>query len=336
MSNYKNGVKILNIQAGSIYGCNLKIRKNMDTKKAVLGNSLFLDFMKNNGLVINRGWTRDIICIDFDYGTKSYDDEIKKLKKKLSIAKEEENEELIIWYEDQIEACKNNKDNFDAKTKDELRVLFYVNGVNIDYLDGKQTNTVHYKMLYRSTGKAKAGSCMFIRDELFYVAQDYLRMGLKLPKENAPIVEIGAYSSLVASGICGRVKINPENILIVDDVDVEFKTNVIDVCLDDDGHCKVEYRDDYPVTNTMFDGQGLIDESIFPNWGEGYVLLRQHMTKMACFKTKIQKFFRDYFGDEYETAIVKDMWGNEHYVKDIQLITTNNAVKWLNKNGSAN
>lgn len=334
MSNYKNGIKILNIQAGSIYGCNLKIRKNMDTKKAVLGNSLFLDFMKNNGLVINRGWTRDIICIDFDYGTKSYDDEIKKLKKKLSIAKEEENEELTTWYEDQIEACKNNKDNFDAKTKDELRVLFYVNGVNIDYLDGKQTSTVHYKMLYRSTGKAKAGSCMFIRDELFYVAQDYLRMGLKLPKENAPIVEIGAYSSLVASGICGRVKINPENILIVDDVDVEFKTNVIDVCLDDDGHCKVEYRDDYPVTNTMFDGQGLIDESIFPSWGEGYVLLRQHMTKMACFKTKIQKFFRDYFGDEYETAIVKDMWGNEHYAKDIQLITTNNAVKWLKFNVS--
>jgi hypothetical protein len=152
---------------------------------------------------------------------------------------------------------------------------------------------------------------------------------LVLPKESTPIVEIGAYSSLVASGICGRIKINPENILIVNDVDVEFRTNVINVCLDENNHCKVEYEDDYPIINTMFDGQGLIDESIFPNWGEGYVLLRQHMTKMACFKTKMQKFFKDYYGDKYDTATVKDMWGNDHYVKDIQLITTNNACKWL-------
>ena len=42
----------------------------------------------------------------------------------------------------------------------------------------------------------------------------------------------------------------------------------------------------------MFDGQGLIDESIFPKWGNGYVLLRHHMFKVACFKTKIQKFFK--------------------------------------------
>ena len=331
MSNYKNGIKILNIQAGSIYGCKLKVRNNMDTKKAVLGNSLFLDFMKNNGLTINNGWTRDIICIDFDYGTKTYDDEVKKINKKLkeAIDNDEDNAELVEWYKKQLNDCEENKDMFDAKTKDELRVLFYVNGVDIIYETSKKKEIIHYKMLYRSTGKAKAGSCMFIREELFYVAQDYLRMGLVLPKENTPIVEIGAYSSLVASSICGRIKINPENILIIDDVDVEFRTNVIDVCLDESNHCKVEYKNDYPIINTMFDGQGLIDESIFPNWGEGYVLLRQHMTKMACFKTKIQKFFKDYYGEDYETATVKDMWGNDHFVKNIQLITTNNACKWL-------
>ena len=79
----------------------------------------------------------------------------------------------------------------------------------------------------------------------------------------------------------------------------------------------------------MFDGQALIDSSIFPELGNGYILLRHHFCKMAAFNTNIQQFFKDYFGDEYQSATVKDMFGNEHYVKDVELITTDNAMKWL-------
>jgi hypothetical protein len=82
------------------------------------------------------------------------------------------------------------------------------------------------------------------------------------------------------------------------------------------------------LKNTLFDGQALIDSSIFPPWGDGYVLLRQHMTKMAAFCTHIQKYFRDYYGDDYETATITDMFGREVRVKDVRLITTENATKW--------
>lgn len=50
---------------------------------------------------------------------------------------------------------------------------------------------------------------------------------------------------------------------------------------------------------------------------------------MASFCCNIQKFFMDYFGERYYTATVEDMFGNKHYVKDIELITTDNAMKWL-------
>ena len=83
------------------------------------------------------------------------------------------------------------------------------------------------------------------------------------------------------------------------------------------------------LKNTLFDGQGLIESSICPKYTSGYLLLRQHMCKVACFKSNIQLFFKDYYGDKYEIAQVKDMFGNEHYVKDIKVITTNNAMKWL-------
>lgn len=162
-------------------------------------------------------------------------------------------------------------------------------------------------MLYRSTNKAKTGKVMFIRDELYDKASEYLRMGIELPKENAPIVELGAYESLIASTIVGKVQIDPKNILVLKDYDSFMKTNVISIETDKDKHCYAVRRSDYELANTMFDGQALIDSSIFPDWGDGYILLREHFCKMAAFCTHIQKFFKDFYGDEYDTAVINDM-----------------------------
>ena len=71
---------------------------------------------------------------------------------------------------------------------------------------------------------------------------------------------------------------------------------------------------------------------MFPEWANGYVLLRHHFTKMAAFHTNIQMFFKDWceeHNEDYETYSVKDYWGNDHLVKDIELITTTNAIKWI-------
>lgn len=347
MSEY--GLKILNYSAGSIFEVDQGVRYRYDTKNAMLTNSLFKDFLVENGLKIwKEESTRDIICIDFKYGSRSYEDEMKhiyKLAKQNRIERKRIKSHGIMWQIKEIENKKHhiarlrkqaelNKDKYIKKTADELRIDFYVNGVNIKYPKyNKKTNqhdyeVVHYKMLYRTPGKAKKGSCMFIRSSLYNKAHNFLWMGLKLPKKNAPIVEIGAYSSLITSSIEGKVKIKPENILILKDVDSFFKTKVLSIELDAEKHCQAIEKNDYEVKNTLFDGQALIDTSIFPEWGNGYVLLRHHFFKAAAFHTKIQDFFRDYFGDNYETATVTDMWGNEHLAKDIKLITTDNAIKW--------
>ena len=354
MSEY--GLKILNYSAGSIFEVDQGVRYRYDTKNAMLTNSLFKDFLVENGLKIwKEESTRDIICIEFKYGSRSYEDEMKhiyKLAKQNRIERKRIKSHGIKWQIKEIENKKHhiarlrkqaelNKDKYIKKTVDELRIDFYVNGVNIKYPKyNKKTNqydyeVVHYKMLYRTPGKAKKGSCMFIRSSLYNKAHNFLWMGLKLPKKNAPIVEIGAYSSLITSSIEGKVKIEPENILILKDVDSFFKTKVLSIELDAEKHCRAIEKDNYEVKNTLFDGQALIDTSIFPEWGNGYVLLRHHFFKAAAFHARIQDFFRDYFGDNYETATVTDMWGNEHIAKDIKLITTDNACKFLKfKNAS--
>lgn len=313
-------------------------------------NSLFKDFLEENGL---KTWkdesTRDIICIEFNYGSRSYRQELDHLYKVALSARKEykrarmRNDKYLMEKAKQKEnkvsellyLAKKNKNKYQQLSKDDLRKKFYNEGVDVEYVFRKRNGeirkreVIHYKMLYRSTGKAKKGSCMFIVDRLYNKSQNFLYMGIKLPKVNPKIVEISAYAPLVSSGIVGKIKINPKNILILKDVDRFFKTNVISIETNSEKQCFARHIDNYELKNTLFDGQALIDSSIFPEWGNGYILLRHHFCKMAAFNTNIQKFFKDYFGEDYYTATVKDMFGNEHYVKDIELITTDNAMKWL-------
>lgn len=348
MSQY--GLKILNYMAGSIWGVSQGTRYAYDTTPAMLTNSLFLDYMKENGLKIYKDVsTRDIICIDFQYGSRTFNDEMKHLKKMATKARIDYKKAKGQGHQAQInkaykrrksieqlyQQALQNKDKYIKKTKEELRIDYYTNGVDIKYPKyNKRTKewdeeVIHYVMLYRSPGKAKKGSVMFIRKQLYKKAHQFLTMGIKIPKKNSPIVEIGAYQSLITSSIEGKVTIPPEDILVLKDVDSFFNTNVISIEIDNNKHCKSVPKENYEVSNTLFDGQSLIDESVFPDWGDGYILLRQHFFKAAAFCTKIQTFFRDYFGEDYDTATVTDMFGNKHLVKDIKMITTDNACKWL-------
>lgn len=344
------GLKIKNIEASTLFEYNKGLRDHYEYKDAMFTNSLFKDFIMENGM---RTWkdesTKDIICLEFNYGTRSYDDEIKHIQKiarnarieyrlakssgsEIQLRKQENKKRKIA---ELYRFANQHKDDYDKKSKEEIRTLFYNEGVSVEYLtfkkrgEIKRREIIHYKMLYRSTGKAKKGSCMFIRDSLYKKARDFLYMGIKLPKHNAKLVEISAYAPLISSAIVGRVKINPRNVLILKDIETSYRTKVISIETDSQRHCQAIPYDDYELKSTLFDGQALIDSSIFPEWARGYVLLRHHFTKMAAFCANIQDFYRDYFGDAYETATVTDMFGVEHYVKDIELVTTDNAVKWL-------
>lgn len=296
----------------------------MDAQRSMLTNSLFLDFLLDNGLKVHNDMTRDIITIRFDYGSRSYQEELKHLKTMAARADEERVKELL-------QRADENMEKYDKKSKQELRTLFYTEGVSVTYWNHDRTDaeSIKYRMLYRTPGKAKRGMCVFIADRLYKKAREFLYMGIQLPEHNAMITEIGAYASLVTSTIVGRIMIEPENILVLKDFDSFMTTSVVSIETDENDRCNAVRRDSYQLKNTLFDGQALIDVSVFPAWASGYVLLRQHMMKAAAFCTRIQDYFKDHFGDGYDSAVVKDMWGNERLAKDIKLITTDNALKWL-------
>ena len=296
-----NGIRIKNYEAASVYEHWWGFRTHLDSIDAMLVDSLFKDYMDMG--------SRDIICLAFSYRTKGYDELKEKVKS-----------------EALLKNIEGHKDRAIEINRQRLRELAYENGVSIRYFDGEE---IHYKMLYRTPGKAKKGTCMFIRDELYDKAHEYLWMGIELPEKNSPIVQMGAYSSLITSGIISKIQIKPEQILVLKDLESYTETDAVLIKLDKDKQCVAEPSSGYRLKNVVFDGQALIDMSIFPAWADGYVLLRNHMTKCAAFCTNISLFMHEQFGADYDTATVKDMWGRDVRVADIRLICTESTMKWL-------
>lgn len=202
------GIKIKNISAGTLYDVNLGTRDYFSYTEAMLNNSLFSAFLIKNGLNVYKGEsTRDIICLDFDFGTRSYEDEHKRIEQLYKNSDGELKERLKYT----LEKVENNKDLYDEKKREQIRDKFYNEGVDVTYKtknkDGsiKSEETIHYEMLFRTSAKAKLGQVIFINSELYKVAYEWLTIGLGklMTDDNAKIVEMSAYAPLTTSTIVG-------------------------------------------------------------------------------------------------------------------------------------
>ena len=335
------------------------VRDRYDYTDAMLHHSLFTRFLKKNGMTTDKKdeSTRDVICMDFGFKVRSYEEEMKHIKaERKKAVGDEEKEKLYAELEKKI---RSRKHLFKEMSKDEIRVMFYEQGVPITYgYTDKKTGevheeTIHYKMLYRNPSKAKVGQCMFIKEELYDVARDWLTMGIdkRMPEHGAKIVELSAYAPLTTSAIEGMTHIDVDDVLILKDQDSFFRT-IADVVKAEDydtyanvfnnetnsyevkpctkKKCVVE-RKEVDVKNTLWDGMALIEPSSLPEWCNGMALLRNHFFKACAFCTYIQKFFKDYCADngiDYNTFEIEDMFGIKHLAKNIKMITTDDAIKW--------
>ncbi len=320
----KCAIYIRSIQAASIYRDNNNYKlclKDDDGKPvykdeklfyhtAVISDSLFARFACKRGVkVTKRNRSLDFVMIKFDYGV------------------------------DKDESDKNNvKPGMSAK---DLRNLYYENGVTVQWrqydkdgneIEGKR-NPIDYKMLYRSTGKAKDGHCIFCRKELYNNMLKYLTMDLweKMPNEKgAKIVELSAYAPLITATATRFIHIPLDNIFVVKDEEVSCLKNAHIVRYTKDKGCYVDRNQrDTDIRNILWDGMGIIDELLFPQDMNGFIYCRSHFFKSCLFRGNIQEYFRDYYKEKYDTAYETDMLGRKIKVTDIKVIVTDNSLKWL-------
>ena len=118
MSEYVNGVRSKLIAAGSIEGCNQGVRKNLDIKDCVIANSLFLDWLVDNGLRVRNGATLDIVTISFAYGTKSHEEDRKHIETMIRSCDPADTDRLSRL-KDVASDIEANKDKYKKITKED-------------------------------------------------------------------------------------------------------------------------------------------------------------------------------------------------------------------------
>ena len=139
------GIKIKNISAAKLYEVNLGTREYFTYTEAMLNNSLFSSFLLKNGMKVHKESTRDIICLDYDFGSRSFEEEKKRLTSKLKRAKDEESAKRLRQALAKVE---ENRTLYSPKKRDEIREFFYENGVDITYSKKNKDGTPRWKQSY--------------------------------------------------------------------------------------------------------------------------------------------------------------------------------------------
>lgn len=236
-------------------------------------------------------------------------------RKKFSFQDKKENEYTLAVINLKFNYTYKPENGKTVKIKD-LRANFYQNGF---YLDG-----VHYVRYKRSAGSSREGKCLFINERLYKAMDKWSGCGLKAQTD---LASWESYKALSLSSIKGTINIPLDGILFVPDYKSIFTEEVVSVELKD-GKLVAEQKQT-EITNDIWDGESLLDESVFEN---GYadkhmLLLRNKFFKSCAFRTKLQKWIKD------KNITLADLKTRGFTlatdVSQIVMVTTPNSLKYL-------
>ncbi|MFT8349489.1 hypothetical protein [Clostridium saccharoperbutylacetonicum] len=342
----KNGIKIINAEGSEILKA-VAGDKNAELKyKGVFPNSMVLDKLKKNKKfkVSKADTTRDIIGVIFGYGYSVDEDTEKEIE-----AEDYKIDEL---------RTKLYKDGFTLKFTNK-KVVRDINDINIIKQSFDKNNIksyikpnkfkkklkikkltyefITYRFWMRSASKSRCGDTLYINADLYDEIYKWQTMNINLPKDkdgNVMLVEMNAYFPLTSSATEKESLIlNPDNILVVDDVETLTKEmDILNVNVDKEGKCYTN-KTKGKCKNTLFDGQALLDSSLFTGMykDKGMIVGRHHFFKACIFNCNIQDYIKQWCKDnekDYDTYKVKDRYENMINVKDVLCITSENSMKW--------
>lgn len=225
---------------------------------------------------------------------------------------------------------------------DDIRRTLYKEGITIRREDG----VYFYKNISQTSSKSRTGKTLWALDKVEDADGKLIRNGVYNAKEidslkiwneaveNNEVFDIAsydAYNSLTQSAITdGYMKINPDNILVVDDLDCEITVDGMVETLDEAGNVVLKRDKKHITKNTLWDGMCLVDKDKFTG-DNSFALLRNDMFKSGATKTDLKGLLKarcEKYGLDYENGYVNDKYGNKIRIKDIEMITTNNSTKF--------
>ena len=193
---------------------------------------------------------------------------------------------------------------------------------------GFKVNGIRYSRLLGTNGGVKESTIVFVSERLVYELRERIDNGRDTSVPQIP-AKLEAYRALTCSG---SIPVSmPKGILVVPDCETHFREDIIMLNDEDCDEPKMEYVKDYEVTLDESDGYGLMMPSLAERWSQelhlNYVASGMN-TRFSWEKGMVFCFdFQDFAEKVAGKYIVKDAWGNEVDIRNVELILTTSMVK---------
>lgn len=193
---------------------------------------------------------------------------------------------------------------------------------------GFSINGVEYHRLLGTNGGIKNSTIVFVSERLYGELSRRVENGRDQDKKLVT-AKLEAYKALTCSA-SNPVSL-PNGIIVVDDVETEFLSDIIYMTDEDSVEPTMEFRKDELIKMDASDGFGIMLPSLAERWsyelGLDYIVSGLN-TRFSFEKGMVFTFdfldFAENVAGKYE---IKDAWGNTVDVRDAELILTTSMVK---------
>lgn len=287
--------------------------------------TLPIDEARRNDEVISLADSQVLRWIDEMNGITDADDKAKEIKVQIRKIKKEpnniQNKRKIKKLYSELDALQYKPDYMCLiidKEKDYYRACrgFSINGIN-------------YKRLLGTNGGIKNETIVFVSERVHDELARRIDNG-RNPDKALVTAKLEAYKALTCSA--STPVSMPNGILVVNDCETKFLSNIIYLTDECDGEPIMEERKAQEITLDASDGFGTMMPSLAERWSEelglDYVVsgvnTRFSFEKGMVFTFDHVDFAKKIAGEKY---IVKDAWGNDVDVRNVELILTTSMVK---------
>lgn len=193
---------------------------------------------------------------------------------------------------------------------------------------GFKINGIKYKRLLGTNNGIKNSTIVFVSERLHDELFKRIENGRDPNKQLNP-AKLEAYRALTCSA---SVPVSmPKGILVVDEYKTEFLSDVIYLANQENGEPLMEERKSELVKLNACDGFGIICPALAKRWsdelGLDYVMAGGNL-RGAYVKGMVFTFDFHAFADEVAGKhIVKDVWGNDVDVRDVEIIINTSLLK---------
>ena len=196
-------------------------------------------------------------------------------------------------------------------------------------IKGFQINGVKYRRLLGTNGGIKNSTIVFVSENVVDELHKRISNG-RNPEKELVTAKLEAYQALTCSA--STPVSFPKGIAVVDDCETSFFSDIVYLTDECDGEPTMELQKQQKVDLDSSDGFGMMLPSLAERWskelGLDYTIsganTRFSFEKGMAFTFDYVDFAEKIAGGKY---IIKDAWGNDFDVRDVELILTTSMVK---------